>query len=253
MGWHLDGRVTAVVGTHTHVPDRRRAGAARRDRLHHRRRDDRPARRRDRRQARPGRELDGHPDADPVRDLDEDPWLNAVSSGPTRRARGRRSSRCSCRRRVWSSGPAVRPAGRGAAHSAIGRSARAPAHGSCALTGSGSLGWRAAAIARRLGAWPSRLAQTPGQRLARVGRRWRGSGGAGDGGACGPGGLACTAAASAWPSSRREAAEQRHHERRVEPDDVGVQPVADPELEHDQDRGAERGHLDQAPPPRGRP
>ena len=28
MGWHLDGRVAAVVGTHTHVPDRRRAGAA---------------------------------------------------------------------------------------------------------------------------------------------------------------------------------------------------------------------------------
>ena len=25
MGWYLDGRVTAVVGTHTHVPDRRRA------------------------------------------------------------------------------------------------------------------------------------------------------------------------------------------------------------------------------------
>ena len=23
MGWHLDGRVTAVLGTHTHVPDRR--------------------------------------------------------------------------------------------------------------------------------------------------------------------------------------------------------------------------------------
>jgi len=27
MGWHLDGRVTAVLGTHTHVPPRR-AGAA---------------------------------------------------------------------------------------------------------------------------------------------------------------------------------------------------------------------------------
>ena len=28
MGWHLDGRVAAVFGTHTHVPDRRRPGAA---------------------------------------------------------------------------------------------------------------------------------------------------------------------------------------------------------------------------------
>ena len=28
LGWHLDGRVTAVVGTHTHVPDGRRARAA---------------------------------------------------------------------------------------------------------------------------------------------------------------------------------------------------------------------------------
>ena len=29
MGWHLDGRVLACVGTHTHVPDRRRPRAAR--------------------------------------------------------------------------------------------------------------------------------------------------------------------------------------------------------------------------------
>ena len=28
MGWHLDGRVLAVLGTHTHVPDRRRPRAA---------------------------------------------------------------------------------------------------------------------------------------------------------------------------------------------------------------------------------
>ena len=48
MGWHVDGRVTACVGTHTHVPDRRLPGAARRHRLLHRRGDDRPARRRDR-------------------------------------------------------------------------------------------------------------------------------------------------------------------------------------------------------------
>ena len=38
MGWHLDGRVTGVR-RHAHArPDRRRARAARRDRLHHRRR-----------------------------------------------------------------------------------------------------------------------------------------------------------------------------------------------------------------------
>ena len=41
MGWHLDGRVTAVR-RHPHPrADRRRARAARRDRLHHRRRHDR--------------------------------------------------------------------------------------------------------------------------------------------------------------------------------------------------------------------
>ena len=44
MGWHLDGRVTAVVGTHTHVQtaDERvlPGGTA----VHHRRRHDRSAR-----------------------------------------------------------------------------------------------------------------------------------------------------------------------------------------------------------------
>ena len=45
MGWHLDGRVAAVVGTHTHVPTADAPRAARRDRLHHRRRHDRRARR----------------------------------------------------------------------------------------------------------------------------------------------------------------------------------------------------------------
>ena len=29
LGWYLDGRVTAVVGTHTHVPDRRRCACCR--------------------------------------------------------------------------------------------------------------------------------------------------------------------------------------------------------------------------------
>ena len=60
MGWYLDGRVTAVVG-HPHPrADRRRARAARRNRLHHRRRHDRPARRGDRRQARAGARVDAH-------------------------------------------------------------------------------------------------------------------------------------------------------------------------------------------------
>ena len=41
MGWHLDGRVTAVVGTHTHVPTADARVLPGRDRLHHRRRHDR--------------------------------------------------------------------------------------------------------------------------------------------------------------------------------------------------------------------
>ena len=56
MGWHLDGRVGGGA-RHPHPrADRRRAGAARRDRPHHRRRHDRVPRRRDRRQARAGAE-----------------------------------------------------------------------------------------------------------------------------------------------------------------------------------------------------
>ena len=52
LGWHLDGRVTAVVGTHTHVPTADARVLPARDRLHHRRRHDRPPRRRDRRRPR---------------------------------------------------------------------------------------------------------------------------------------------------------------------------------------------------------
>ena len=37
MGWHLDGRVTAVVGTHTHVPTADARVLPGRHRLHHRR------------------------------------------------------------------------------------------------------------------------------------------------------------------------------------------------------------------------
>ena len=45
MGWHLDGRVAAVLGTHTHVPTADAPGAAEGDRVHLRRRHDRLARR----------------------------------------------------------------------------------------------------------------------------------------------------------------------------------------------------------------
>ena len=73
MGWYLDGRVTAVVGTHTHVPtadarvlpggtayitDVGMTG---------------PARRGDRGQARAGDRGDGDQDAGPLRDLDRGP------------------------------------------------------------------------------------------------------------------------------------------------------------------------------------
>jgi calcineurin-like phosphoesterase len=43
MGWHLDGKVTAVVGTHTHVQTATNA-SCRRDGVPDRRRHDRPAR-----------------------------------------------------------------------------------------------------------------------------------------------------------------------------------------------------------------
>ena len=60
---------------HAH-PHRRRPRPAGRHRLHHRRRHDRTTRWGHRRQARAGDRVDGHQDAGPVRDLDEDPWLN---------------------------------------------------------------------------------------------------------------------------------------------------------------------------------
>ena len=77
MGWHLDGRVTAVVGTHTHIPtaDARvlPGGTAYITDVGH----DRPARRRDRRQARAGDRVDAHADAVRFETSEEDPWLNA--------------------------------------------------------------------------------------------------------------------------------------------------------------------------------
>ena len=98
LGWYLDGQVTAVVGTHTHVRPPS-AGASRRDHLHRRRRNDRAARRRHRRQARAGDRIDGT--RMPVRfeTSTEDPWLNAVlirASSEPRRADA--IERCCCPR-----------------------------------------------------------------------------------------------------------------------------------------------------------
>ena len=50
MGHYLDGRVTAVIGTHTHVQTADDQGAAQGHGIHHRRRHDRSAKFGDRRQ-----------------------------------------------------------------------------------------------------------------------------------------------------------------------------------------------------------
>ena len=79
MGWYLDGRVTACVGTHTHVPtaDARvlPGGTA----YVHRCRHDRSARGRDRRRAR-ARACAAFLTQMPVKfeTSQDDPWLNAV-------------------------------------------------------------------------------------------------------------------------------------------------------------------------------
>ncbi len=87
MGWHLDGRVTAVVGTHTHVPTADARVLPGRHRLHHRRGHDRPPGRGHWRQARAGGAA--MVTKMPVRfeTSAEDPWLNAVvirASAPLR-------------------------------------------------------------------------------------------------------------------------------------------------------------------------
>ena len=99
MGWYLDGRVTAVLGTHTHVPDRRRARAPRRDRLHERRRHDRPARRRHRRQEGAGDPVARRPDGRALRDLRGRP----VAHGRAHPLRGRprRAAAIEPVRRPW--------------------------------------------------------------------------------------------------------------------------------------------------------
>ena len=68
MGWHLDGRVAAVFGTHTHVPTADGRVLPQGHRVHLRRRHDRLADQRARGQAGAGAGLDDHADADPVRD-----------------------------------------------------------------------------------------------------------------------------------------------------------------------------------------
>ena len=69
LGWHLDGRVSAVVGTHTHIPTADARVLPGRHRVHHRRRHDRPPRRRDRGQARAGAGGADHADAGALPDL----------------------------------------------------------------------------------------------------------------------------------------------------------------------------------------
>ena len=92
LGWYLDGRVTAVVGTHTHVPTADARVLPGRDRLHHRRRHDRRPRRRDRRQARAVDRGHAHAHADalrrgrggPVDQRGADPLLAAAAGGRDR-------------------------------------------------------------------------------------------------------------------------------------------------------------------------
>ena len=94
MGWHLDGRVTACVGTHTHVPTADARVLPGRHRLRDRRGHDGPARRRDRRTSasrRSQRFLTMVPTQ--FQTSDEDPWLNAVlvEAGDDGRATSRRA------------------------------------------------------------------------------------------------------------------------------------------------------------------
>ena len=100
MGWHLDGRVLAVLGTHTHVPTADGRVLPGRHRLHLRRRHDRRARRRDRRQA--GADHRAVPDADAgasSRRPTEDPWvMGCLDRRRTSLASQARSSRSWCRR-----------------------------------------------------------------------------------------------------------------------------------------------------------
>ena len=88
LGWYLDGKVTAVVGTHTHVPTADAARPAGRHRLHHRRRHDRRPRRRDRHEEGAVDRGHAHPHADALRALRGGP----VDQSPRRSARPRRAA-----------------------------------------------------------------------------------------------------------------------------------------------------------------
>ena len=98
MGWHLDGRVAAVLGTHTHVPTADAQGAAGRDGVRLRRRHDRLAAERAR-----GR---GRGRARPLRDRDADPLPDRGGGRLDQRRRLRRG-----RRRPGYIGHAGDPAG----------------------------------------------------------------------------------------------------------------------------------------------
>ena len=78
MGWHLDGRVTAIVGTHTHVQTADERVLPQGHGLHHRRRHDRTARlgHRRRKSAILQRFLTGLPQR--FETATENPRLNAV-------------------------------------------------------------------------------------------------------------------------------------------------------------------------------
>ena len=244
MGWHLDGRVTAVVGTHTHVPtaDARvlpggtayitdvgmtgpRGGVigVKRDQA-----------------------VTAMVTQMPIRfeTSTEDPWLNAVvirADEPMRAARSSRGpepapGRCGGSR--WSPGSREPTrARRNFRHSPRSRR-RVPDFASVAgkIRHDGPRRGRVAEISR-LGGGQAALGEgVPGAVTARRQRRARGLR------------RPLLHRGQCLPQLGREAGEQRHRHQRVEPHDVGVEPVGGAKLQCDQDRGAEGSDLDEAPP-----
>ena len=106
MGWYLDGRISAVVGTHTHVPTADARVLPSGDRLHQRHRHDRSARLDHRLQPRDGASALHAPPADP---LPRRGGAGVLQCGADRRHRGprdapARSSRSSSSSRCRASG-----------------------------------------------------------------------------------------------------------------------------------------------------
>ena len=174
MGWHLDGRVAAVLGTHTHVPTADAPGAAQGHRVHLRRRHDRLAHQRARGQARAGAGVADHPDAGPVRDRRRGRLGDGRGGRGQRRGAGRldragdgsgsvRSGRSS----ALAAGP--RPsADQGRHQAAAGRTRRCRGR-----TSGASVSWRAiSSAAPRAATWTSVL-----RRAGRRGAGTRGSDG----------------------------------------------------------------------------